>query len=406
VPKNNKPAGKKTESKTNRLPMVLTFAVLVVIVILVTIMNLRTPITYKMYNSDTITYEKGKVTAVLSERVEPASGMPGWELGSQKIVVRFNSGKLKGQEIQLDNNLSTTHNIRVKPGQHVIVKADRPEGVTPYYTLYNYDRTPGLLTAAVIFIACMLLVGRFKGFKSVVGLCISLFFILAFLLPAIYHGYSPVLMSAVTVIIISVFSLLLLNGFSRKTLIAVVATGIGVVFSALSFLLLSAVMNLSGYNVSEAEELIIISRNTGLRIGQVLFAGILISSLGAVMDMTISIAASLHEMKEVQPGLSPQALFRSGMAIGRDMVGTMCMTLILAFVGSSLTVLLVLVSYGTQFDQFLSSDYVAIEAVHAISGSLAVIFSVPVTAGLCALFNRKVKQAVGRKFTARTNTSI
>lgn len=372
--------------------MILTIAVLAVLIVLVAVMNLRAPLTYTVYNSSTIDYEKGTVTAVLEENLEPAPGMPGWELGNQKITVRLNSGTQKGQEIQLDNNLSTTHNIHVQPGQSVIVKADRPKGVKPYYTLYNYDRTPGLCAVAAIFILLMLLVGRFKGLKSVLGLCVSLFFVLAFLLPTIYHGYSPVLMSVLTVIAIAAFSLLLLNGFSRKTLTAVVATAAGVVLSALFFLLLSDLLHLFGYNLAEAEELIVISQNTGLQIGQVLFASVLISSLGAVMDMTMSIASSLYEMKEVQPTLSGQAVFRSGLTIGQDMIGTMCQTLILAFVGSSLSTLLVLVSYGTRFDQFMSSDYVAVEVVHAIAGSLAVIFSVPVTAGLCALPGNPIKQ--------------
>lgn len=383
---------KKNPDGAGRLPMILTIAVLAVLIVLVAVMNLRAPLTYTVYNSSTIDYEKGTVTAVLEENLEPAPGMPGWELGNQKITVRLNSGTQKGQEIQLDNNLSTTHNIHVQPGQSVIVKADRPKGVKPYYTLYNYDRTPGLCAVAAIFILLMLLVGRFKGLKSVLGLCVSLFFVLAFLLPTIYHGYSPVLMSVLTVIAIAAFSLLLLNGFSRKTLTAVVATAAGVVLSALFFLLLSDLLHLFGYNLAEAEELIVISQNTGLQIGQVLFASVLISSLGAVMDMTMSIASSLYEMKEVQPTLSGQAVFRSGLTIGQDMIGTMCQTLILAFVGSSLSTLLVLVSYGTRFDQFMSSDYVAVEVVHAIAGSLAVIFSVPVTAGLCALPGNPIKQ--------------
>lgn len=384
--------------RTGRLPWILTFAVLAVLVVLVIVMNVRAPITYTTYQSNTISYEKGKVVAVLNEKLEPARGMPGWELGSQTLRVRLDSGVQKGQEIQISNSLSTTHNIHAVAGQSVIVKADRPKGAAPYYTLYNYDRTPGLLAVAVIFVIFMALVGRVKGLKSVLGLCISLFFILGFLLPTIYHGYSPVLMSVLTVIVVATFSLLLLNGFSRKTLTAVAATAAGVVLSALFFLLLSAVLHLFGYNISEAEELIVVAQNTGLQVGQVLFAGVLISSLGAVMDITISVAASLYEMQKVQPGLTAREVFQSGLTIGRDMIGMMCQTLILAFVGSSLATLLVLLSYGTQLDQFMSSDYVAVEVVHAVTGSLAVIASVPVTAGLCALSGRPLLKILrGRK---------
>lgn len=376
---------KKGPLECGWLPTLVATALLAVLVALVVAVNLTAPERYTMYNSDSISYVKGRVTAVLFERLEEAQGMPGWELGNQEILVKITSGNLKGTEIQLTNNLSTTHNIYVRPGQNVIVKADCPKNVEPYYTIYNYDRVPGLVAVGLIFVAMMALVGWGKGLKSVLGLGVSMFFILGFLMPAIYRGWSPVLCSALTVVVVATFSLLLLNGFSRKTRTAVLATAVGVVLSALFFVLLSALLNLSGYNQSEAEELILISQNTGLQISQVLFAGVLISSLGAVMDTTMSIAAALYEMRQLHPDLSGSAIIHSGLVIGRDMIGTMCQTLVLAFVGSSIASLLVMLSYGTRFDQFISSDYVAIELVHAVSGSMAVIFSVPVTALLCAM---------------------
>lgn len=382
--------------KKIQLPLMITSVILAILVMLIIIMNLQTSAGFTMYNSDTITYEKGTVTAVLDERLEPASGMPGRELGYQKLRVRLNSGAQKGQEIELDNNLSTTHSIHVKKGGSVIIKADRPTGITPYYTLYNYDRTPGLLTVAAIFIALMAAVGKLKGLRSLLGLGISLFFILAFMIPAIYRGFSPIWISILTVIIISAFSLLLLNGFSKKTLVAVAATISGIAGSALFYFAISAILRLNGYDIAEAENLILISQGTGLQIGQVLFAGVLISSLGAVIDTTISVSAALYEMKEMQPNLTRQALFKSGMTVGRDIIGANSQTLILAYVGSSLATLLVLVSYGTQFDQFMSSNYIAIEVLHGITGSIAVILSVPITAALCMLFSGQ-KNAWDRK---------
>ena len=372
--------------------MLVACAVLVVLVILVAVMDVTKPIGYTAFMSQGIGYEKAKVTAVVNEGLQPAPGMPGWDLGTQKVTVLFKNGPMKGRQITFDNDLSTTHNIRVKPGQSVIVKAERAAGEPSFYTLYNYDRTPGLIAVAMLFAALMLVVGSFKGLRSLLGLCISLYFIFAFLLPTIYRGYSPVLMSFVTVVVIAVFSLLLLNGFSRKTLTAIVATGSGVALAALCFLLISGLVHLIGYNITEAEDLIVVSQRTGLQLGEVLFAAVLISSLGAVMDITISIAAALYEMKGLQPELSPRELFRSGVLIGRDMIGGMCQTLILAFVGSSLATLLVIVSYGTRFDQFMSSDYVAVQVAQGIAGSMAVILAVPVTAGLCALIAGRTAQ--------------
>ncbi|MDR1131775.1 MAG: YibE/F family protein [Oscillospiraceae bacterium] len=375
----------KAGGPKSRISFVITVGVLAVIIVVILAVNAGDPVAYTLYNAAAISYEKAAVTAVLSETTEPADGLPGWKLGNQEVTVRFKSGPMKGREETLSNNLSTTHNIYVKPGQSVIVKADRPEGVMPYYTLYNYDRTPGLLAVFAVFAAFMLLVGRLKGLRSVLGLGISLFFIFALLLPAVYRGWSPVLMSIVTVLLIAVFAILLLNGFSKKSRTALLAVTAGVLLSALFFAVISALLHLAGYNIEEAEELILVSRATGLKIGEVLFAGVLVASLGAVIDMSVSVAAAMYELKEKQPGISARDLFRSGMAVGRDIIGAQCMTLILAFVGSSLATLLSLIAYGARLDQVLSSDYMAVEVVHGITGSLAVIVAVPLTAGLCVL---------------------
>ena len=170
----------------------------------------------------------------------------------------------------------------------------------------------------------------------------------------------------------------------KKTLIAILSTGIGVFVAAIVFSLFSELLHLTGYNLEEVEELILISQNTGLKTGELLFAGLLISSLGAVMDMTVSVASSLFEIKQIHPAMLFRAIFSSGMNIGKDMIGTMSATLILAFTGTAITTLLVLISYGASMDQLLSSDYFTIEVAHAITGSIAIIFTVPITALIAA----------------------
>lgn len=381
---------KQTFRSRTKLPLIICFSILILFVIGVLAWNVHYPITYTMYTTDTIYYEKGTVASVLFQQLEDSPDMPGRKLGEQQITVRLKNGEMKGKEIEITNYLTNTHNVLVKNGQHVIIKADRPEGIEPHYSLYNYDRTRGLLTVTGILSVFMLLIGRMKGLRSVLGLAISLFFIIAFMLPAIYHGYSPVLVTILSSVLIAFFCLLLLNGFSLKTFVALGATTIGLLLSGLFFTIISAAMSLQGYHLAEAEELILISRATRLQIGQVLFSGVILASLGAVMDMTISISAALYELMEQQPKLSLTALFRSGMSIGSDMIGSMCQTLMLAFAGTSIATLLTVISYGTRFDQLMSSDYIAIEIVHSITGSLSVITAVPLTVGLVVL-SKKLK---------------
>ena len=369
----------------NKKADLLVIAMMTIIVIMTLVMNRWFPVEYIMYTSESSTYERGVVTRILAEELSQEEGSNRYR-GVQTLKVAMKSGSLKGQEIEVKNELSATHNIATGVGQRLIIKVDAPEGLEPYYTVFNYDRTVGISMILVMFAVFMILVGGRKGVKSMIGLCFALFLIIDFLLPAVYHGWAPIGMGIICAFLIAVFSVLLLNGFSEKTFTAITATMAGVILAAVFYYIFSGILHLSGFNLEEAEELIIVQGATGLKVGQTLFTGILIASLGAVMDMTMSVASALFEMKEIHPEMYMTEVFRSGISIGQDMIGTMCETLILAFAGSSITALLVMIAYGAQFNQILSSDYVAIELIHSLTGSMAVILSVPITAGLSAFF--------------------
>lgn len=369
----------------NKKADLLVIAMMTVIVIMTLVMNRWFPVEYIMYTSESSTYERGVVTRILAEELSQEEGSNRYR-GVQTLKVAMKSGSLKGQEIEVKNELSATHNIATGVGQRLIIKVDAPEGLEPYYTVFNYDRTVGISMILVMFAVFMILVGGRKGVKSMIGLCFALFLIIDFLLPTVYHGWSPIGMGIICAFLIAVFSMLLLNGFSEKTFTAITATMAGVILAAVFYYIFSGILHLGGFNLEEAEELIIVQGATGLKVGQTLFTGILIASLGAVMDMTMSVASALFEMKEIHPEMYMTEVFRSGISIGQDMIGTMCETLILAFAGSSITALLVMIAYGAQFNQILSSDYVAIELIHSLTGSMAVILSVPITAGLSAFF--------------------
>ncbi|MCO7136883.1 YibE/F family protein [[Clostridium] leptum] len=367
----------------------IVLAGMAVVAVLVVLFQMQNPMDYEIYSSESIHYDKGTVTAVTAQSLEQEPAPSNRLLGTQTVEVKMKNGQYKDQTITIENVLSTTHNIQVKPGQSVIVKVDSPQNAQPYFTIYNYDRTIGIVAIVALFFLLLMAVGRRKGVKSMLGLAFTLFLVVGLLLPMIYQGYSPILSSLLVAVLVTLAAMLLLNGPSKKTLVAILSTGAGLVISAALYGVFTAILHLSGYQMEQVEDLLLVSQNTGLKIGQVLFVGVLISSLGAVMDMTMSIASSLYEMKQVSPGVTKGQLVKSGMAIGRDMIGTMCETLILAFVGTALTTMLVLVSYGIQFDQLLSSDYIAIELLHAVTGSMAVVLSVPATALLSGMFFAK-----------------
>ena len=342
---------------------------------------------FQMLTANGTSYPAATVLEVTAESLSSEEGTDRY-LGSQTLRVRLDSGEYAGEEVEVENSLTATHNVLAKQGGHLIIKVERQEGVTPYYSVYNYDRLPGIVGLIAVYALAMAIVGGTKGLRSLAGLAFALIMVVGVLLPALYSGLSALPTGLVVAAAIAVLSMLLLNGWTRKTVAAIVSTVGGLVAAMVVYLVFSSVLNVSGFNQEGAEELIIIQQATNLDVRQVLFIGVLVASLGAVMDMCMSIATSLFEIKGQRPSISTAELIASAFNIGRDMIGTMCQTLVLAFAGSSLTSLLVLMAYGVDFNQLLSSDYLAIELLHSFVGGIAVVLCVPITALACSACTR------------------
>ncbi|MCD7982447.1 MAG: YibE/F family protein [Clostridiales bacterium] len=340
---------------------------------------------YTSLNTSTLHYVRGVVISVDAEELEKDSADENLYLGSQDVTVRILEGDQKDEEAEFTNYLTRIHSIYVTEGQRVIVCADTPENAEAFYTIYNYDRTFPLAMLIAVFVFAMLLVGRTKGLRALLGVVYSLLVVTLFLVQAVYHGFSPVGVTLLAVLVIAGVSLLLLNGFSRRTAAGFLSTLAGVAMTAVLFLIFSRLLHLSGYNTDEAETLLSASYSTGLSIRWLLLAGVLISGLGAVMDVAVSLAASLEELVLVHPDLGRRKLVTSGFNIGKDMIGTMSNTLILAFAGTSLNTMLCLLAYGYQTNQLLSSNFLAIELSQGLCATLGVVLTVPVTTAVAAL---------------------
>lgn len=259
-----------------------------------------------------------------------------------------------------------------------------PEGVAPYYTVFNYDRCLSLGILVVVFAAVMLFVGKGKGLRALAGVVFTLLLVVLFMVQAIYHGFPPVIVSILTILTGTAVSLLLLNGCSRRTAVSALATVLGVAVTGIIFYISSKTLHLTGFNSDNAEELLVIQGATGLSVRSLLIAGVLVSSLGAVMDVAVSLTAALMELVAVDPSVTARQVMKSGFNIGKDMIGTMSNTLILAFAGTALNTMLVLTAYGVSRTQFISSDYLAIELAQGLCATIGVILTVPITTGICA----------------------
>lgn len=327
-----------------------------------------------------IKYEKAEVITVLSQSLTEDDSLTGLYVGTQELEVEILTGEHKGEVRTVNNYLSKYYNVLAGEGMEIIVNIDSAGAEHTKVSVFNYNRIPVLYGLILLFFAVLWGIGGKKGILAVFGLVITFICMLFLFIPMIYRGYSPVWAAVLLVILSTCSTLLLLNGLGAKTFSAILGTTIGVVIAGTVANVAGSLAHISGLNTEEAESLLLISSKTGMHVPELLFAGILIASLGAVMDISISVASTIQEVFCSNNKLRPNQLFMSGLNVGRDMMGTMSNTLILAFTGTSLNAILLIYTYNVPYYQLMNMNFIGIQIIQGLSGSLAVILTVPVVA--------------------------
>lgn len=330
-------------------------------------------------------YDTGTVLEILSDSTEADDAADGAYRGDQLMLVEITSGRYEGETMQVYNYVGPLYGAPLKVGDSAVLIVSTYADGSHTATVYEFNRLLALAAIIALFVIATVLVGGKTGAKSLFGLVITLICIFLILLPMLMKGFPTLLTVFLICAYVAVVSFTILGGVSRKTLCASLATICGIAVALLFGLAAQALARIDGLRLADVEPLLQL-RQTGTPIGlrYLLVGGIVISALGAVMDVAMSIASAISEIHSVNPALSTKELFRSGMNIGRDMVGTMTNTLILAFLGSSFVIVIYLYSIGLQPYQLLSSSYFAIEVISGISSSIGVIISVPLTALISA----------------------
>lgn len=322
-----------------------------------------------------------RVTDVLYDDAEPDYvRSEGRRLGKQELKIEILGGVHKGEILQLTNYLSALANVDVHTGDRIIVRIDTNEKGILYAVMYNYDRSMVLGVFILVFMLLLVAIGGKKGAKALLGLIFTLVCIWFILMPLMMRGFNSILITSVIAVVTTTVSLLLLDGFTRKAVSAVLGCTAGVAAAGIIAALVGYLTPFNGFNMSDAESLILNVTDKGMKISGLLVSGVLIAALGAVMDVAMSIASSVNELYTLNHDLSLGKLFVSGMNIGRDAMGTMANTLILAFVGSSLNTLILTRAYDIPFIQLINSDYIGVEVIQGVAGSIGIILTVPLVA--------------------------
>lgn len=330
-------------------------------------------------------YEKAVVTAVLEDDAAPDyDNAEGRRVGTQELEICIQTGAHKDEIMSLTNHMSALFNVDLEKGDQVIVRLMTDEDGSYYASLFNYNRGMVLGIFVLLFFILLIALGGKKGLGALLGLLFTLGSIWFILIPCLIRGIPAIAVTVGIVATAAAGSLIFLNGFSIKTLCAVLGCFIGVVVAGGIAALMGNITPINGFNMPEAENLLLYGADKGMKISGLLVCGLLISALGAVMDVALGITSSVWELHEQNPSLTAKKLFRSGMHIGRDAMGTMANTLILAFAGSSLNMLILVQTYDIPFIQLINTDYICIEIIQSIAGAMGILLTVPIVAFISA----------------------
>ena len=320
-------------------------------------------------------YEK----AVVEEVTKDNLAEDGNRYGDQEVVLTIKTGELKGNQVEAISPGGNLFGTTCVKGMKVIaiVNVSGEENVV---TVYAQDRTVAIYAFLAVFILTVCLIGGKKGVKAIISLAFTGICILYLLFPMLYRGHSPILVTIGICVAATVFTLVFVGGVTKKTAAAIVGTSSGVAAAGFFALVFGHFAGISGMNVSNIETLNYVGMNTQIQVGELLFAGIVLSSLGAVMDVGMSLASTVQELYDTNPAIEKKQLFLSAIHVGQDMMGTMINTLILAFVGGSLSGLVINYAYNLSYNQLMNSYNIGIEIMQGLAGSMGIVLTVPITA--------------------------
>ena len=270
---------------------------------------------------------------MLLEEVQSDRAVPSIATGRQQLLVKILEGNQAGEERSVMNTISRLHNVYVQQGDEFILLI-RQQGDKEIYWPFNHNRAGAVYWMLGIMLALILVMGKMQGLNAIVSLYFTGALLIGVLVPGLFAGLNPILLTITLMAVKIVVNFLLVAGYNKKSLVSMLGTLGGVVIAGLLAQFFGEMAQLNGLYLDKGEDLIYLGSDNQLQVRWLLFVAIMISALGAVMDVAISIVSSYHELREVSPEQPESERLLATINIGRDIMGTMTNTLILAFVGS------------------------------------------------------------------------
>lgn len=323
--------------------------------------------------------------------------------GCVLLTIRLQDGPEAGQQIVLDDNRDVTGGG--EPGQRlVLVRADGDLSVDQRYELVDVGRGVPLALMAVIFALAVVALGRWRGALALAGLALSLLVLVSWLVPALLSGRPPVLTATVGASAVMIVALFLSHGISLQTVVAMLGTagsllliiGLSTVFVELA--------SLTGVTSEEAQYVQVYFDRIDLR--GLLLAGIVIGALGILDDVTVTQVSTVWELRRASPTMPGRALFAAGLRVGRDHIASTVNTLLLAYAGASLPLLVIFTTSGDGLLDTVTNGLVGQEIVRTLAGSIGLVAAVPLTTGLAAYVCPPTMPGIGEAPRTDVTTSL
>ena len=304
----------------------------------------------------------------------------------QHLKIEILTGKHKGEVYTVRNTieLAIPYRLIFRLHEKMILQVDEDEETGKIINLKIYERARDTKVYAliVIFAAALIIVGKKNGLKALITLGITVGLIFGIFLPCIIRGFNPILLALAVCSSATVITLLIISGNNKKTYTAIIGTIGGVIIAGIFAFIAGKILMLTGLGNEDAQMLAFIPQHRRIDYQGLLFAGIMIGALGAVMDVAMSISSAMWEIISVSPDISKKQLIKSGMNIGRDIIGSMSNTLILAYVSTSIPVLLLFILFSNGFTEIINLELLASEVLRAVAGSIGLICTIPITVRL------------------------
>jgi uncharacterized membrane protein len=348
----------------------------------------------ELYLPPGTTYPEARVSSVqpVDCSLPGGGGQPAQQLTCATLVVEVLEGDGAGEFVQIDVP-AEVYAAGIEEGDGLVLTRDAAAEGGAQYAFFDYDRDVPIVVLTLTFAVVVVAVARLRGLAALVGLAFAFFVLLEFVLPGLLSDQSPLLTSLVGSSAIMFVVLYLAHGFSARTTTALVGTLFGLALVAVLGAVAVETARLTGLTSEETTTLL--GYDPTLDFSGLVLAGVVVAGLGVLNDVTITQASAIWQLHEVDPGMSWGQLYRRGMAVGRDHIASTVYTIVFAYAGASLPLLMLFELYAQPWDVVLTSSALAEEVIRTLVGSIALVLAVPVTTAAGAFFAKAAGTEAG-----------